>query len=281
MPTSNRNQTQRRQFLRAATISAVAAPTLLTSAHAIAAEDEQVQPTVSVSRHRIRELSLLTAAPLPKMAAFYRDVLEMNVDLSESKLIVQAGKTQITFTPTTDQTKPYYHFAFNIPENKIVSARNWLVKRTPLSITPESQRENGYADDIRPFSFWNSHSVFFWDPAGNILELICRHDLKNGSKGEFRSDEILYASEIGFVTEDVNDLASQIKSTFQLKQYRGGGDTFRAIGDETGLLILFKRGGTPIGARPGQSWQIFPTDVSVRPDITLKSKQDPHSIRTQ
>lgn len=281
MRTRVRNETRRRQFLKisaAGAIGALASPTLSASAGQDESSTAKTQATLPPT-HRIKTLALKTASPLAVMAAFYKDVLEMNVQLSKGKLIVHAGGTKIEFTPAEGKSKPYYHFAFNIPENKILSARNWLGERTKLAVTPASNRAKGYPNEIMPFDFWNSHSIYFWDPAGNILEMICRHDLKNGTKGEFRGDEILYASEIGFVTEDVNDLAGQIKSTFQLSQYRGGGDSFRAIGDETGLLILFKRGGTPIGALKGQSWQIFPTEVEVQQEIVLASKTDPHSIR--
>ena len=278
MRQNDNNGTGRRNFLRASALGAVASPLLFGSTDVMAAGAFPKQKAATPV-HRIQKLSLQTAVPLKEMAAFYKDVLEMNVQLTEEQLVVDAGTTQLVFTPAKDGTKPYYHFAFNIPENKILSARNWLGERTKLSVTPIAAREKGLPNDIMPFNHWNSHSVFFWDPAGNILELICRHALKNGTKGEFHSGEIYYASEIGFVTEDVNQLAGNIKSTFQLEQYSGGGSTFRAIGDETGLLILFKRGGTPVGAKTGQSWQIHPTDVVVRPDMKFESKTDPHSIK--
>ena len=256
----------------AGTIAGIMCPKLLSAAE----NTEAIS-----SSHRIQEVSLLTASPLKAMAAFYSGVLEMNVQLTGRKLIVDAGKSKIVFSPAKNGMRPYYHFAFNIPENKILSARNWLGERTKLSVTPSSQREIGMPNDVMPFKNWNAHSLFFWDPAGNILELICRHDLKNGTKGEFRGDEIHYVSEIGLVTDDVDRLATDVRSTFALPQYRGGGSTFRAIGDETGLLILFKRGGTPIGAKHGQSWQIHPTDVVIQPDMLLESSTDPHTIRTR
>ena len=267
----------RRNFLRASALGVMASPLLLGSTKVFAADTTQ-KGEMATPKHRIQKMSLYTAVPLSEMAAFYKDVLEMKVQLTEKQLVVQAGTTQIVFSPAREGTRPYYHFAFNIPENKILSARKWLGERTKLSVTPVKGREAGMPNDIMPFNHWNSHSLFFWDPAGNILELICRHDLKNGTKGDFRSDEIYYASEIGFVTEDVNQMAGNIKSTFQLEQYGGGGSSFRAIGDETGLLILFKRGGTPVGAKAGQTWQVHPTDVVVRPDMNFQSKTDPHSI---
>jgi len=283
MRASDTNQTRRRQFLKASAIGAVGSmtgPVLHLSANPLDSSAKSQETAKPPKRNRIHKLSLRTASPLKDMSAFYLDVLDMETQLSENKLVVDAGETQITFTPAKSGTKPYYHFAFNIPENKILSARTWLGERTKLAITPPNGRAKGYPNEVKPFDNWNSHSIFFWDPAGNILELICRHDMKNGTKGEFRSDEILYASEIGFVTEDVDQLAGKIKSTFQLPQYRGGGSGFRAIGDETGLLILFKRGGTPVGAMDGQSWQIHPTDVTVHPDLKFESKTDPHSIKS-
>lgn len=283
MRSDNSKETCRRNFLKVPVLGAagaLAGAAMFPSASFSATEQENETQQREKSNHRIKKLSLQTAKPLGEMADFYRNVLEMKVLLSAEKLIVEAGKTQITFTAAAKGTQPYYHFAFNIPENKIVLARNWLVERTKLSVTPQRNREKGMPNDVMPMDFWDSHSVFFWDPAGNILELICRHNLKNGTKGEFRSDEILYASEIGFVTDgSVNSMADQIKSTFQLSQYRGGGEYFRALGDETGLLILFSRGGTPIGAKKGQRWQIFPTDVTVRPEIKLDEKMAPHTIK--
>jgi hypothetical protein len=270
--------TCRRNFLRVSTMGAVASPLLLVANQELGTDSissQQADPPA----HRIKQLSLRTAVPLNEMADFYRDVLDMKVQLSQQQLIVEAGATKIQFTPAEAGTRPYYHFAFNIPENKILSARKWLGERTKLATTPVGARESGMPNDIRPFNHWNSHSLFFWDPAGNILELICRHDLKNSTSGEFRSDEIFYASEIGFVTEDVNKLAGNIRSTFQLNQYGGGGSSFRAIGDETGLLIIFKRGGSPVGAQPGQTWQINPIDVVVRSEVKFESETDPHSIK--
>lgn len=281
------NETRRRQFLKLSALGAfstLASPVLATHASQFESATNRKQTTrheeeTSSPPHRLQKLSLQTAAPLADMAAFYKDVLEMNVQLKEKLLVIDSGASQIAFTPAETGTKPYYHFAFNIPENKILSARTWLGERTKLAIMPQRSRTKGYPNEVMQFDSWNAHSLYFWDPAGNILELICRHDLNNGTKGEFRGNEILYASEIGFVTEDVDELAEQIKSNFQLSQYGGGGRTFRAIGDTTGLLILFKRGGTPIGALDGQTWKIFPTDVDIRSEVKLQSKTDPHTIK--
>lgn len=269
----------RRTFLKSAAVGALTGGLLNAPAN-VSAHTFDANQSAELPSHRIKKLSLLSPAPLTDMATFYKDVLEMDVRLSDDKLVIQAGLTEISFTPAPKESKPFYHFAFNIPENKILSARTWLGERTKLAETPVQQRDKDFPNEVRFFRNWNAHAIYFWDPAGNILELICRHDMKNSSKGEFRSSEIFYASEIGFVANDVDQFAGEIKSTFQLPQYRQGSDRFRAIGDEQGLLIVFKRGGTPIGSLDNQSWEIHPTDVTVRPSIKLKSSKLPFSITT-
>lgn len=283
MQDNKNHETFRRGFLKSSAFCALSAPAFFAAAEQVGKTTDKRESGTPRTPNRIQRLSMRTAVPLQEMSDFYRDVLEMNVHLSDAQLVIDAGETQITFAPAESGAKPYYHFAFNIPENKILSARNWLGERTELAITPPNNRAKGYPNEVMPLGFWNSHSIYFWDPAGNILELICRHDMQNGTKGEFRSDEILYASEIGLVTAgSVDQLAAQIKSTFQLSQYRGGASDFRAVGDENGLLILFTSGGTPIGAKKGQTWQTFPTNVSVQSnkEMELVPTDLPFSIRT-
>ena len=155
---------------------------------------------------------------------------------------------------------PFYHFAFNIPENKILKAREWQLKRTALSATPSQLVDENYPKDIRHFQHWNAHSVFFWDPAGNLVEYIARHDLKNRAEGEFSSSDLLCASEIAFIVQDTEAIANEIKSSFKMNQYRGGDENFRAVGDENGLLLVIKK---------GRVWESH-TDISRTPQ-TIKT----------
>jgi catechol 2,3-dioxygenase-like lactoylglutathione lyase family enzyme len=149
----------------------------------------------------ITSLRLLTTSKISELRNFYTDMLGFTVlDISDGSLSVQTGKSSITFIKTdAAEARPFYHFAFNIPENKINKALNWQRMRTPI-IHPNP---NGPRDAIVNFSHWNAHSIFFLDPAGNLLEYIARHDLKNSADGEFSSKDILYVSEIGFIVEDV------------------------------------------------------------------------------
>jgi catechol-2,3-dioxygenase len=193
---------------------------------------------------RILSLELLTAAPLAAMKDFYHRSLGLHVvEETPDRLTIGAGGTRLTFVHTgPGGEKPFYHFAFNIPENKLLAARVWQKERTPLLPIPPSLRAPGYPDDVVDFSHWNAHSIFFLDPGGNVAEYIARHDLKNAAPGPFGSEDILYASEIGLIVDDVPATAAKLREVVGVSQYRGGSEQFTAMGDEHGLLLVMKRG---------------------------------------
>lgn len=216
---------------------------------------------------RITHLDLITGTNIEELKNFYTTILELPL-LSEKndRFMVLAGATTMSFVKTNEKNAPpFYHFAFNIPENKILKAREWQLKRTALSATPSHMVDSGYPDDVRHFRNWNAHSVFFWDPAGNLVEYIARHDLSNSSEGDFSSKDLLCASEIAFIVEETEPVADDVKSVFGLQAYKGGDANFRAMGDENGLLLLIKRGRvweshTNISKTP----QTIKTGVSIR-----------------
>lgn len=227
---------------------------------------------------RIRHLNLQTAAPLPKMKRFYHETLGLPVVEEKSdQLTIETGSSRITFRPAKETgSKPFYHFAFNIPENKIVAAREWQLKRSPLMPIPENLRDSRYPDDVVNYSHWNAHSIFFFDPAENVVEYIARHDLKNAAGGGFSAKDILCASEIAYVADDVEAAAKQIKETAGLAQYRGGSDQFMALGDEAGLLLIMKRGRMiSFNATPSKHVTVFPTEVAIS-GPHAKEHLDPH-----
>jgi catechol 2,3-dioxygenase-like lactoylglutathione lyase family enzyme len=215
------------------------------AAHPISAEPTATRTgDTRMMPHRILALELLTAVPLAAMRDFYHRRLGLRVveDLPQ-RLTFAAGETSLTFLPAAGaDDQPFYHFAFNIPENKIEAAWQWQKERTPLLPIPPRLRDGKYPDDVVNYAHWNAHSVFFFDPAGNVVEYIARHDLENGAAGEFGAADILYASEIAFVTDDVPRLAEQVKEIASVSQYRGGDENFMALGDERGLLLIMKRG---------------------------------------
>ena len=216
---------------------------------------------------RIRALRLRTAAPLDTLEAFYHGRIGFEVlDRLAESITFAAGLTPLTFVrDAPGGGRPFYHFAFNIPENKIRAARDWQRERTPLIPVPERLRDPDYPDDIVDYSHWNAHSVFFFDPAENVVEYIARHDLGNAATGGFDTPDILYASEIAFVVDDVPQAAGVLRGVAAVPQYRGGDEQFMALGDEHGLLLVFHRGRViSLASERTKAADVFPVVARVR-----------------
>ena len=150
----------------------------------------------------IKNLELATR-DLSLQRQFYRETLGLPVQLFPDMWEVQAGSAKILFKQADADFDGAYHFAFNIPANQLLASKAWIAERVPLL-----HDENG-KDDFDSTN-WNSHSVYFKDAAGNVLEFIARRDLKNSVEGEFNSSHILNVSEIGLPSEDVIGLANEL-----------------------------------------------------------------------
>ncbi len=187
---------------------------------------------MSGERAGILELQL-EAGAFREQKQFYTESLGLLLDEeSAARFTVRAGSTRLTFTEAAEG-RPTYHFAFNIPENKLPQAQEWLARRTP--VLRQRFRE------VFHFKDWNAHAIYFHDPAGNVAEFIARHNLRNGAPGPFTSGDILYASEIGLVVDDVPAEVKALNETLGLELYRPGGKKFAPVGDEHRLLILNHR----------------------------------------
>lgn len=256
----------RRRFLTTAAASAfvLAAHRILTWAEVPAARKHSVYR----ANPRILGLRLKTAASLEGMKAFYGGTLGLPIlERSRNAITVGAGRTPITFAKTgsSDDRDPFYHFAFNIPENKVRQAYDWQRERTELIPSLPNLRDPSYPKNVIHFRHWNAHSVFFFDPAGNVVEYIGRHDLPNATDGPFKTADILYVSEIAFVVDDVPATAKRIELEFEVPQYGGASEAFHAVGDEEGLLLVFRRGRRlGLGSDRPREADVFPTEASIR-----------------
>jgi catechol-2,3-dioxygenase len=115
---------------------------------------------------------------------------------------------------------------------------------------------------------WNSDSVYFLDAAGNVLEFIARHTLRNAADGNFDSSKILNVSEIGLPSENVIELAGELCAQLGLSVYKQEpNENFTPVGDENGLFILpvkdriwMPDSGVPARTLPvnvsGEDWQV-------------------------
>ena len=256
----------RRHFLGSAAVTAA-----FFAMHDLPASAGQAGSTAPApaNRPRLLSLDLQSGAPMSAMKAFYGKTLDLRImDERPDRFSVEAGETRMTFVNSTDIVDgrpPFYHFAFNIPENKILKALEWQKARTPILSIPERNRAAGYPPEVVDYSHWNAHSIFFLDPAGNVVEYIARHDLKNGDTSPFGWPDILYASEIGLIVDDVAATAAMLKSIATIDQYKGGSDQFMAMGDEYGLLLVMKRGRViDFTGTPENGVRVYRTAVTVR-----------------
>ena len=174
----------------------------------------------------------LSSKDLPAQRDYYANILELPVKLDAATLEVQVGQTTLVFTQAPSEFVGAYHFAFNIPENQYQAAKHWITSRIPVL-----QDKTGQEDFES--QTWGSTSLYFLDAAGNVLEFIARHTLKNGSTEPFDSQQILNVSEIGLPSENVVELANNLSTRLSIPVYKQEpNENFTPVGDETGLLIL-------------------------------------------
>jgi catechol 2,3-dioxygenase-like lactoylglutathione lyase family enzyme len=161
---------------------------------------------------------------------FYRDVLGLTVERAEFKVLVHAGETLLEFQQATHNWQGAYHFAFDIPENHVRKAYDRL--QYQVEFFP------GEHGDIIHHASWDAHSLYFRDPAGNVVELIGRHTQGNASDGTFGPESILHMSEIGLPSEDVQRTVRKLQADLELDVYDSEIPAFSAVGDPQGLIIV-------------------------------------------
>ncbi|MBT2287362.1 VOC family protein [Paenibacillus polymyxa] len=201
----------------------------------------------------IEELQLYTAR-LEDLKHFYRDTLGMEVSSETDQAFnLQVGRTNIIFKQCETDQEPFYHVAWLIPTNRFKQAKKWAASRVVLS--REGDRDETY------FANWNSHSLYFEDPAGNIIELIAHHRIQNENDHNFSANDILQVCEIGLVTDDVLSTVNELQR-IGLARWGEISDTFAPVGDVHGLFILVKKDRTWYFSK--QKAQIYPLEVSIR-----------------
>ncbi len=185
---------------------------------------------------RLLALTLYTAQ-LHALVAFYRDILGLPCTETPDAATFQAGATAVIFRENPD-FNGVYHFAFNIPCNRIRAAMAWLEDRGVALI------RDAAGHSCQDFVNWNAEATYFFDPAGNIVEFIARRDLHNSSEQPFGPEALLAVSEIGIATSDVlawNARAARDYGVLPFDKSRPGPD-FSPLGADTGLFIVVPEG---------------------------------------
>ncbi len=180
----------------------------------------------------IKKVKLQTGK-LRELKEFYLNTLGFKCFSENDKsFTVIAGSSLLTFEQGNGNA--FYHFAFNISENMIVQSLEWIqAKAEPMTYNGEN---------IIDFRSWDAHSIYFYDPAGNIIEFIARHRLENASNGEFSFNNITSISEIGMPVKNVEEFFKEINEATGIPLFSGDNESFTAAGDDNGLLIIVPEG---------------------------------------
>lgn len=206
---------------------------------------------------KIKEIILKTNK-LDDLIDFYCKIFGLPLfQISNQSVTILAGSSRITFQEELNMESPYYHFAFNISENKHNQALKWLKKRG-IQINFIDGHEQYFSRS------WNSHSIYFYDPAGNVVEFIARHNLICHLEGDFSPADILNISEIGLVVDNVFDMEDRIGDFLDAPIFIEGNAMFAPLGNEEGLIILSSRNRNWLGSN--KECKVFPLEVKIMMD---------------
>lgn len=164
---------------------------------------------------------------------FYTDILGLELLTKDaSSISFKAGHSKLSFIKS-ENLKPTYHFAFNIPHNKLEEAINW--SRARLELIPIKDLEV-----VADFKNWNAKSIYFYDNNKNVLEFIVRFDLDNAIETDFSAEAIQGISEIGLIADKPLDLAEELIKDYDLSYFSKGAqyEKFKTLGTDEGLIII-------------------------------------------
>ena len=190
---------------------------------------------------------------------FYSTTLGLGATADESH---EVGGTTLVFEPHTGAA--FYHFAMLLPGDRFAAADTWARQRVEL------------LGGSTHFAAWNADSLYFHDPAGNIVELIAHHGTaENGRHGEFTPAEFVGLSEIGLVG-DVASITADLAG-LELNVFAGAGTDLAFVGEPTGTLIVAAvgRGWMPLD-RPAEAYPVRVT-VAGAPKGVVRTAD--HTVR--
>ena len=180
----------------------------------------------------IIELELLSD-DLTETEKFYKKVLGLEPYRKEEKtrIFYNVGGTMLIFKKS-ENLKPVYHFAIDVPTNRFFDSHDFIKSLVPL--LPAD------GDDIANFVNWDAKSFYFYDNNGNILEFITRYPNKEYYREAFCSKCYVGISEIGLVTNNVPELADILKEEYGVPIFfrQPRRDDFTVSGDDCGLFII-------------------------------------------
>ncbi|MHA6259341.1 glyoxalase [Sporosarcina sp. CAU 1771] len=168
---------------------------------------------------------------IKSLRRFYGNILELPIsESSDTQFTVTIGESLLTFS-YTDQPA-FYHFAINIPGNQFSMMKYWIQDLIPLN--RDESRDEVY------FSSFDADSMYFEDPAGNIVELIGRRH--RDLFGEVSTASFLNISEVSITTPNIMEVGEQLQD-FGIP-LRGATEiipnTVNFLGKEDTFIVLVK-----------------------------------------
>ncbi|WP_438298250.1 VOC family protein [Sporosarcina sp. FA15] len=201
---------------------------------------------------------VLFTKDLVQMKNFYINILGFSL-LNEDKnsFRIAIGTSELEFSTKVVEGNPYYHFAFNIPANKFFEAKLWTKERVSLLV------EEG-KDEVE-FVHLPAHALYFYDPAGNIVEFISRQSVSKDSKEAFSIKSILNISEISMTVDDAISVGEKLSVIGVTERDNNAISTnmLNFLGDrKNGVFILL--------TQPGRKWLFSDKKAAIYPlEITL------------
>lgn len=192
---------------------------------------------------------ILKTSSIEKTKAFYTQALGLDiVTETNASISFSVGSSTLCFE-LEEHTDAFYHFAFNVVENKLEEAMQYIEHKGVPILDFKGER---FAD----FTDWNAKSFYFHDNNNNIVELIARYDLGYTTDQPFDKNSLTEISEIGFVVENVRQAASTLQRDYNMQLFSKGPekDDFMVLGDDHGLILL---------SATNRGW--YPTDIPAIP----------------
>ncbi|MEJ6528601.1 VOC family protein [Exiguobacterium sp. USCH10] len=152
---------------------------------------------------RITETTLYTNR-LDEMKRFYTEKLGLSVVEEDSTSFrINLSEDALVFQEAATNQKRQYHFAINIPANRLKEAKRWIKSR--VSLLSEDGEDEIYFEGI------DASSLYFYDADENVVELIARHSINPESEAEeFTHHDFLGIGEMSLTAVDPLHVAQEL-----------------------------------------------------------------------
>jgi catechol 2,3-dioxygenase-like lactoylglutathione lyase family enzyme len=188
------------------------------------------------------------------MKRFYANVLGLDIKESDSNhFTVNVGETDLTFQEAEEPS--FYHFAINIPGNQFSIMKQWIKEKVPLN------RSRGLTEVY--YESLGADSMYFEDPAGNMVELIGRRN--RDLFGPLTKEAFINVSEVGIISPHLYDVGEELQDLGLplVKRAEVNPEEVNFLGKEDAYIIL---------APPGWQFRFSKKEAETHSlQITLKN----------